>query len=187
MNVDFLRDFNDLFSKNLNIVNLNIENIISSLKNKRNWIKMTDRALDLIYDLNGNSIYDIFDFNHNLQVSFKLLQNLFSTRRKRSVVTGCKNHGKSQILYFTAQMLIELGEIVIYSDKTILPDAFKVPFNDSCAWINLFTRSLFTEEIMSLLDKFKADAHFGSFLNILDSLTTVKNFVLQPTFFHIDL
>jgi hypothetical protein len=76
------------------------------------------------------------------------LEHLFSSDPKYlSVVTGCKNHGKSQILYFTAQMLIELGEIVIYLDKTIFPNKFDqmASFETSCVsvWRNCFTADIF--------------------------------------------
>jgi hypothetical protein len=41
---------------------------------------------------------------------------------KVSVVFGHKNQGKSQFLFFLAQLLKELIENVLYLDKSILPE-----------------------------------------------------------------
>jgi hypothetical protein len=53
IDADFMQKFNDFLRQNLNIEN---PNIISSLKEKRNWIKLAVRTLDLIDFLHGNSI-----------------------------------------------------------------------------------------------------------------------------------
>jgi hypothetical protein len=65
-------------------------------------------------------LYVVFNFEHHVASAFTLFHS-FDLEETTAVVYGHKHQGKSQFLFFLVQLLQELGEVVIYLDKSILP------------------------------------------------------------------
>ena len=94
---------------------------VERLREKKEWVKPTKRITSLHTLLRKGSVYDTFDLDHHVNAAKGLFKKFFLDAADVSVLFGHKNQGKSQFLFFLFRLLQELGEYVVYLDKTIVP------------------------------------------------------------------
>jgi hypothetical protein len=70
--------------------------------------------------ISSDDLYEIFDYDHHFTSAVGLFEFL-RMHRPLSVILSPTKQGKSQFLFFLVKLLQELGEIVLFLDRTIIP------------------------------------------------------------------
>jgi hypothetical protein len=96
-------------------------NGLEQLKAKKEWIHDTSHVQKMAKRLSMEKLYTVFNFEHHVASAFKLFHS-FDSEETTAVVYGHISTKESlSFLFFLVKLLQELGEVVIYLDKSILP------------------------------------------------------------------
>jgi hypothetical protein len=168
-----------------------IDVIYEKVKNSQDWVKTTERVSELVgairnipnetYPDGCTKICDIFSFDHHKRSATELWNQINLNYRARAVVFGHKNHGKTQFLFFLLRVLQEMGEYVVYFDKTIIPvkrdketNMLMIDSSHSqyCVkyWRDQLCNKMLTDELKSRIDEFDEVASLSNFREFMQEL-----------------
>jgi hypothetical protein len=162
-----------------NAIEVPDDGAVQRLLDQREWIYNSVRVEDMLYRINKDQLYSVFNSEHHLQAASRLFEFLKQQQRKKGscVVYGHKAQGKTQFLFFVFKLLQAMGEKVLFLDRTILPFNNEVDIH-SRKFCGHLWRAQFQQidhpTLGETLDKFYKDpqgASVGAFLGALSKYT----------------